>query len=344
MERLTISGSPFAIGEALGRLGRPAMRRISTSAEWTELRAWRDRPELIDLMVRSRKAFPQYWEELLGTSAGLGMEIADVFLWNCRLDLLAAPAAASSSIAINRLGKGLIAHKPGVEAFLSGHCRIIDVRPEGRPGFLSLHVPGCLPGSWFAANRAGVAQTVDHIAGEVRGSGFPSFMISRAVLDAGSLPEAMGIVMECPRFGSAHHILASTQEFIMVGIEATPSDRALVPIANKYWHTNHPARKPESDDMAMAPSCTRYTALGRVVAAMASHPAEEDVVSLLESADVPFPCTDTDVAAIRAAADEIGTALIKILPKCIDIRVFRAASVRPHRYLLPTDADEVKAP
>lgn len=352
MERLTIKGSPFAIGEALGRLGRPAMRRIAKSAQWAELQSACDRDEILDLLERSRKLFPQYCEELLGMSAGLGLDIIDLFRWNCRLDALAAPPVASASIAINRLGKGLIVHKPGVDAFLAGHCRIVDIRPEGKAGFLGLHVPGCLPGSWFGANRAGVVQTVDHISGEARGSGIPSFMISRAVLDAASLPEAMGIVMECPRYGAAHHILASTQEFIMVGIEATPSDRALTPIPNKYWHTNHLAGKSAAGDMAIAPSCTpscaRYAALGSVVAAMPSHPGEEDVIALLDASDAsdaPIPMEDDiDAAGIRAAAGDVGTALIKILPKCIDIRLFRAAHIRPQRFFLPTDADEVKAP
>ncbi|WP_206047192.1 C45 family autoproteolytic acyltransferase/hydolase, partial [Noviherbaspirillum denitrificans] len=275
MERIAIGGTPFEIGEALGRLGRPARGLVAAATR--ELRGKRVMP----CMERIRDSFPGYWDELRGISAGMALDMRDVLLWNCRLDL--APGhAESGTVAVNRLGYGLILNALRLGPALAAHCTLIDVAPEGRPGFLSLYVPGCLPGASFGANRAGVVQVVDHLAGEETGAGLPSFLIARAVLDAGSLPEAIDTVMDSARFGSAHYVLASTQEFIMIGIAATPSGCELAPIPNKYWSANHRAGK-SGDDGVTAASLRRYRAMSELMECMPSHPTERDILALLES-------------------------------------------------------------
>ena len=332
MERVAIEGTAFAIGESLGKLGRPAADYMTASADWAALRAWRGKPEISTLMDRTRDAFPLYWEELRGMSAGLGMDEVDVFLWNCRADLLAAPDTASSSVVINRLGCGLVVQKPDVALPLAQHCRLVDIKPEGKPGFLSLYVPGCIPGQAFSVTHAGVVQAVDAIPGETAGAGLPGWLISRAVLDAQSLPEAIDIVMECQRFGSTHHILASTQEFIIVSIEATPSGRALAPVPNKHWHTNHLTGKPNGGDSGQA-SRTRYAALKNLLARMPSHPGEEDLVALLDP-KAPPSSLPVEAAALRPAKGEIGTALIKIQRDAVELRLFRTPQRAPQRHLV----------
>ncbi|HYD59838.1 MAG TPA: C45 family peptidase [Noviherbaspirillum sp.] len=329
MERVAIEGTAFTIGESLGQLGRPAADCMTASADWAALDTWRGKPEISALMERTRDVFPQYWEELRGMSAGLGMDMMDVFLWNCRADLLAAPDTASSSVVINRLGCGLVVQKPEVALPLAQHCKLVDIKPEGKPGFLALFVPGCIPGQAFAVNYAGVVQVVDAIPGEAHGTGLPSWLINRAVLDAQSLPEAIDIVMECQRFGAAHHILASTQEFIIVSIEATSSDRALAPIPNKHWHTNHLASKPApAADMEQA-SRSRYASLKDLLARMPSHPTEDDLVSLLDAKISP-----AGAGVLRPAKGEIGTALIKIQRDAVELRLFRIPQRSKQRHLI----------
>ena len=102
------------------------------------------------------------------------MDMTDVFLWNCRSDLLAAPDTASSSVVINRLGRGLVVQKPEVALPPTEHCKLGDVKPEGKPGFLVLYMPGCIPGQTYAANHVGVVQVVDAMPGEEHGTGLPS--------------------------------------------------------------------------------------------------------------------------------------------------------------------------
>ena len=323
MERIAIGGTPFEIGEALGRLGRPAAGLVAAAAR--ELRGKRVMP----CMERIRDSFPAYWDELRGISAGMGLDMRDVLLWNCRPDL--APGhAESGTVAVNRLGYGLILNALRLGPALAVHCVLVDVAPEGKPGFLSLYVPGCLPGASFAANRAGIVQVVDHLAGEETGAGLPSFLIGRAVLDTGSLPEAIDTVMDGERFGSAHHVLASTQEFVMIGIAATPSGCELAPIPNKYWTANHRARKPAADGVTTA-SFRRYRALGKLMERMPSHPTERDILALLES---PQDAEEEGAAALRPMQGDLGTALLKIHPGGVDLRLFPHGDAGGQRYAL----------
>lgn len=334
MERITIKGTPFDIGMALGRLGKPAAGMIAETLTRNDDSGPRAAAML--LLDRVQSDFPRYWDELRGMSSGLGLDIQDVFAWNCWPDFAESGSAASSTIAVNRLGYGLILHNLRLGAALARQCRLVDVEPEGKPGFLSLYVPGRLPGLTFAANRAGVVHVAGHIIGESTGTGLPSFIVGRAVLDARSLPEALDIVMDCERFGSAHHVLASSDEFIMLNVTGTPAGPVLMPIPNKYWHTNHRVQK-RVPDGAKTSSHERYMALGELLDQLPSHPTEYDILAMLQSlrrrpADVPSGAKE-----IVAAEGEIGTALIKILPKRIEVRLVPMEACDERRFVVPVD-------
>lgn len=325
MDRFSIGGAPFEIGEALGRIGRALAGQIfqcvQSDAFCSQLRG----TGMSARLERACDSFPELWEELRGMSAGLGLDITEVFLWNCLQERLAFPHAASSSIVINRLGYRLVLNKRALGFPLAGQCRMVEVRPEGKPGYLGLYIPGCLPGATFAANYAGVAQAVDPVPQDAPGEGLPGFLISRAVLDAASLADAVDVVMACDRLDAAYHILASTQEFVTVVIAAAPAQRTIAPIANRYWHTNHwldkaAAGKPDSRPSSLR----RYAELSDLMRRLPDHPAEEDMLALLEAEGMP------DASAVRPAQGDIGTALIKLAPGRIDLRLFGPAGAVIH--------------
>ncbi|RZI42705.1 hypothetical protein EGT07_11960 [Herbaspirillum sp. HC18] len=337
MQRIAVKGTHFETGEALGRLGKPAAGLIEAMLEQDASSASMDRTTADLLMERIQREFPNYWDELRGISTGMGMDVLKVFLWNCLPDFATAVDTASGTIAINRLGCGLVLHNLRPAPALARHCKLVDVHSHGTPGFFSLNLPGRLPGATFAANKAGVVQVTDHIVGEKPGTGLPSFVIGRAVLDARSLPEAIDIVMDADRFGSAHYILASAGEFVMVGIAATPTDRLLTPIPNKYWHTNHLLKSTASESSrAKQSSCERYLAIGKLLARLPSHPTEHDVFALLES---PSQANHEEACAASGSfpvQGEIGAALIGIRPKCIDVRMFLPDRAGKRRYVVAT--------
>lgn len=334
MERITIKGTPFDIGMALGRIGRPAAGIIAAALARDDDAVASARAAAVFLLDRVQGDFPEYWDELRGMSAGLGLDIRDVFAWNCWPDVDASDRAASSTIAVNRLGYGLILHNLRLGPALARQCTMVEVEPEGKPGFLSLAVPGRLPGLTIAANRAGVVHVAGHIAGEKQGTGLPGFVIGRAVLDARSLPEALDIVMECDRFGSSHHVLASSDEFVMLNVTATPAGPVLMPIPNKYWHTNHRVQK-RVQDGARSSSHERYLALGELMDQLPSHPTEYDVLAMLQSLRMRPADAPAGVTEILPAEGEIGTALIKILPRRIEVRMVPVDAGGERRFVVP---------
>lgn len=329
MGRLTITGTPFEIGQALGRVGRPLARRIASEVRRNAFCCRLRESEMMVILEQVRERFPHLWEELRGMSAGMGLDVEEVFLWNCLQDRL--DAAASSSIVINRLGYRLILNKRELGPPFAGKCKVIEIHPDGKPAYLSLYAPGRMPGAAFAASRAGIAQVVDFVPGEDTGTGLPGFIVSRAVLDTRSLAEAIDIVMECDRYDSAHHILASTQEFVTVAIAATPTGRTVAPIPNRHWHTNHFTDKTCGDEAAdCRASVSRYAALSRLMGKLPVHPTEDDMLSLLE----PRTDWDVDASAIQPTEGDIGTALIKLHPRRIEICIFRTADPIRHRHIV----------
>ncbi|HJV84621.1 MAG TPA: C45 family peptidase [Noviherbaspirillum sp.] len=334
-----IEGDPFAVGEALGQMGKQALGKLYECADWQRLQKWRGGRVLGKLIERTQKAFPEYWEEIRGIGAGLGMAPADVFLWNCRNDLLATSGATSSSIAVNRLGAAMVAQWLHDDPVLAASSEVVEVRPQGKPGFLAPCLPACIPGVGFAANRAGVVQVIDNIEGGEFSLGIPSAVIGRAVLDAGSLADAVALVMECERMGSCHHTLAAAGEFVMVGIEADPLDRSLVPIANKYCHANHrrSAQGPACGKVRHS-SAHRHAALESLLARMPAYPLEEDVLPLLD----PMASRASDApgtSPLHPANGDVGTAFFKITPEQIHVRLWHSSAGQPRHLIVDVEAN-----
>ncbi|GAB3540627.1 C45 family autoproteolytic acyltransferase/hydolase [Noviherbaspirillum agri] len=335
MKCISLKGAPFEIGEALGRLGKPAARFIQKTLDKGVGVVPDGKSMAEEQMVRVQERFPDYWEELRGLSAGLGLPVRDVFLWNCWPDIAAQGQETSSTVAINRLGYRLVLYSPRLGPPLGGDCVLVDVLPDGKPGYLSLYVPGRLPGTTFAVSRAGVVHVVNAMAGERAQMGLPTFITGRAVLDAASFADAIDIVMGEDSLGAAHYVFASAQEFIMLGISATPKERQIEPIPNKHWHTNHLVRKDGAEGgAAWQASHQRYLALGRMMAGLPSHPAEEDMLGILERncADTAPACEDA--AHILPAEGEIGTVLIKVQQQRIELNLFLPAQGGKQRHVV----------
>jgi hypothetical protein len=236
----TIIGSPAQIGRQLGQMARPLMADfLAHSTTWAALQGWRGHAHIEALAELTRARFPRIWQELAGLAEGLQMPLGDVFLWNCRGDVIHAAQEGCTSLAIAQAGGGWIAHNEDGDPALTGRCWLIDARPEGLPGFIAFCYPGSLPGNAFGAGRGGVAQTINNVRVPALAVGLPRMVLSRAVLDAGSLDQAVAILRENPRAGGFHHLLGGRDGSALLSVEATPAACSVLEISRSYGHSNH---------------------------------------------------------------------------------------------------------
>ena len=217
-----VTGQPDDIGYRLGELARPMMAAyMQQSAAWKQVSRWRGHPFVEALRRAAEAYFPALVAELDGMAAGLGWPVEDVFLWNCRGELIHnAPDGCTTLAAVSGNAR-FIAHNEDGDPYLRERCFLVDVQPAGKPGFVSFYYPGSLPGHTFAASRAGLVQAINNLRIRVPAVGVPRMILARAVLDTNSLDEAVALLRDMPRASGFHHTLGCVGDSRLVSVEAT---------------------------------------------------------------------------------------------------------------------------
>ena len=247
---LSTGGDAYSVGRALGEASAHALREVVPTLDRFQAlqQEWSGTDRVRSLEAAARAAWPRYVRELEGIADGAGVAFDTVFLWNCRGDLPrggsptpTTQAAGCTTLLIPpRDGRaGVIAHNEDDEPALHGHCRVVDVRPDDAPGFVSFHVPGLLPGHGFAVNRAGLVQTVDDVRPEDWSVGVPRHVLCRAVLDCDGLDAAVARIRDTTRAGGFHHGLGCAGDRRLLSIEAPASGCAVVEADRPRVHANH---------------------------------------------------------------------------------------------------------
>jgi hypothetical protein len=159
-----IAGEPHEIGRQLGELARPVFDAyMQQSTAWRDVQKWRGHAFVQQLRDAALEHCPGQVAELDGIAVGLGWPAEDIFLWNCRGELVHnTPDGCTTFAAVSANGT-LIAHNEDGDPFLLGKGMIVDVQPKGKPGFISFYYPGSLPGHTFAVNRAGLVQAINNL-------------------------------------------------------------------------------------------------------------------------------------------------------------------------------------
>lgn len=235
-----VSGKPYEIGCQLGELAQPGFADyMDQSPAWREVRRWRGDPFVQKLRGAAQARFPELLDELDGMAAGLGWPAEDVFLWNCRGELIHNAPDGCTTLAAVAGGARFIAHNEDGDPFLRERCALVEVRPNGKPGFVSFYYPGSLPGHTFAANRAGVVQAIDNLRIRVPAPGVPRMILARAVLDAGSLDEALDLLRGVPAASGFHHTLGCAGDARLFSVEASAQRCSVQLVRNLAGHANH---------------------------------------------------------------------------------------------------------
>lgn len=250
LRTVTAGGDAYAIGRALGQASARALREIvpATGRFRALVRKWRGSDRVRALEAAARAVWPRYVREIEGIAHGAGVAFETVFLWNCRGDLpdsgfgrRGGGTAGCTTVAVpQRDGRpALVAHNEDDEPELHGHCRIVDVRPDDGPGFVSFYSPGLIPGHAFAVNRAGLVQAVNDVRPEDRAIGVPRHLVCRAVLDCMGLDDAVARIRDTVRASGFHHSLARAGDRRLLSVEAPASGCEVVEVGAPRVHANH---------------------------------------------------------------------------------------------------------
>lgn len=235
-----VSGEPYEIGRRLGELARPVFADyMNQSAAWQAVRRWRGDPFVQTLREAASAHCPALLAELDGMADGLGWSAQDVFLWNCRGELIHNAPDGCTTLAARAGNTRFIAHNEDGDPFLRERCALVEVRRAGKPGFVSFYYPGSLPGHTFAASHAGIVQAINNLRIRVPVAGVPRMILARAVLDATSLDEALHMLRDMPAASGFHHTLGCAGDARLVSVEASAQRCSVHAVANLYGHANH---------------------------------------------------------------------------------------------------------
>jgi hypothetical protein len=238
-----VTGQPDDIGYRLGELARPVMAAyMQQSAAWKQVSRWRGHPFVEALRRAAEAYFPALVAELDGMAAGLGWPVEDVFLWNCRGELIHNTPDGCTTLAAASGNARFIAHNEDGDPYLRERCFLVDVQPAGKPGFVSFYYPGSLPGHTFAASRAGLVQAINNLRICVPTAGVPRMILARAVLNTTSLDEAVALLRDMPRASGFHHTLGCVGDSRLVSVEATARRCSVVADTShtaRFGHANH---------------------------------------------------------------------------------------------------------
>jgi hypothetical protein len=161
---LTVEGDPEEIGRGLGALAKPVFDAyMAQSSAWARVSRWRDDPFVAALRREAEQRFPNHVVELDSMAEALGWPAQDIFLWNCRGELVHRVPDGCTTLAAESPEGGVIAHNEGGDPYLKDKAMLVEMRPKGKPGFVSVYYPGSLPGHTFAASYAGLAQAINNV-------------------------------------------------------------------------------------------------------------------------------------------------------------------------------------
>lgn len=241
MKKISISGSSFAIGQALGAFGREAWHhKLTQTVLWQTVMALQDTPHANEMRQRVQEHYPLIWQELQGLAEGLAAPLSQVFAWNCRGDLVRSTSDGCTTLAgITPGGECIMAHNEDGFPQLRTDCALVDVKPDTGLAFTSFAYPGSICGHTFAINEKGLVNTVNNIRAIERPSGVPRQVLARAALNAGTLEEALDILTGPSRAGAFHHTLAQKGDNRIFSVEATGSGCSIREISVGMGHANH---------------------------------------------------------------------------------------------------------
>ncbi|ESY62646.1 hypothetical protein X743_34290 [Mesorhizobium sp. LNHC252B00] len=321
-------GDAFSIGFALGQASASGFReRVLVTERYRALDArWRGSDYLKTLELAARAAYPRFVREMEGMAEGAGQDFEAIFLWNCRADLQLPDDVSSATKAVAALGctsilipaegdgPAIIAHNEDHPVGFLGACLWVDVEPDEGPAWSGCMTAGTLALDTFGLNEAGLVQTGNDITAHDLQPGVPRPIITRAILSARGLDEAIEILKRKDRASGCHHNLGEAKTRRLVSVEAPASGCAVREAASPRAHANHMVfREFEGLEQTISPdSCIRQETADRMIAegALAGGP---EAVLFDETAPIYKYGSDY--------SETLATSVFALFPDCVEWRV-----------------------
>jgi isopenicillin-N N-acyltransferase-like protein len=217
---IQVKGTHRQIGQQIGEACREQVQlsvenaRALLGAAYDELQLTWDGAQIQSrkYLPFAQERYPQYVDELLGIAEGSNSTFDDIAVLNV-MEAVTSDALhldKCTSVAVNEKytadGNVLIAHNEDWLPEDESSVYVVHATPDDEPPFLGMTYGGLLPNIGF--NAAGIAQCCDSVYPNDSRIGIPRLVVSRAVLAARTLEEAIRATVSPHRAAGYNHLLA----------------------------------------------------------------------------------------------------------------------------------------
>ncbi len=234
---IEVKGSHLAIGQQLGEALRPLVQHSIENARSLVESAYDDlhlswegaKNQARKYLPFAQERYPLYIEELSGMAQGANVNITELavvnFLEGVATDALHLTKCTSLSVNEQNTANQhvLVAHNEDWLPDDESDVYIVLARPDDDPAFLAVSYGVLLPN--IGVNDAGIAQCCDTVYPNDTRIGIPRVIVSRAVLGAKTIGEAIRRTLVPLRAAGYNHLLAhESGEMFCVEVSARSFD------------------------------------------------------------------------------------------------------------------------
>jgi isopenicillin-N N-acyltransferase like protein len=216
---IRVAGTHREIGRQIGECCSLQVRRSVENAHLLLANAYEDLQLTWDgAQIQARKylpfaqeRYPQYVEEMIGIAEGAGVPFDDVSVVNAMeaVTMDALHLSKCTTLAVNERrtadGHVLIAHNEDWLPEDEADVYVIHATPDDEPPFIAMNYGGLLPNVGF--NAEGIAQCCDTVYPTDIRIGIPRVVVSRAVLAARTLGDAIRSAVSPHRAAGYNHVI-----------------------------------------------------------------------------------------------------------------------------------------
>jgi isopenicillin-N N-acyltransferase like protein len=262
-----VAGTHREIGRQIGESAKEQVQRSIENAKMLISSAY-DELQLDwgGALIQSRKylpfaqeKYPQYVDEIAGIAEGAGVSFDDVAVLNA-MEAVTSDALhleKCTSMAVNNSRTAdehvLVAHNEDWLPWDEADVYLVHVSANDEPPFLAMTYGGLLPN--IGLNSEGISQCCDSVYPNDSRIGIPRILVSRAILAAKNLSQALSAALIPQRAAGYNHLLAhESGELYNVEVSARQfailyALDGILAHSNHYLDANMQAIESEPDEL-----------------------------------------------------------------------------------------------